>query len=358
MLYRLTVTGYEVTISPGAFEHVRDAAERAAPAHRYAIISDDNVGPLYGARIRAALPPGRSELLTIPAGEHMKTRELWADLTDRLLAIGLGRDSAIVALGGGVVGDLAGFVAATYMRGVPFIQVPTTLLAMVDACVGGKTGVDTPVGKNLVGAFHRPAAVIIDPEVLATLPRPHLAAGFAEVIKHGVIADADYFDRVAAAAQSLLERTDPALLAQIIRRSVEIKAGIVERDEHERGERKILNFGHTIGHAIESASRYSMLHGEAVAIGMAVESSCGEILGITQSGTSARIGEVLGRFGLPAARPRTVDPEAIVRGTAPDKKARRGKVQYALPSRIGVMAGASYGWGTPISPDTVRAALA
>lgn len=356
-MHRLTVSGYEVAISPGALEHLRDTIERVAPAHRYAIITDENVGPLYGERIRAALPKGRSELLTIPAGEHLKTRELWAELTDRLLALGLGRDSAIVALGGGVVGDLAGFVAATYMRGVPLVQVPTTLLAMVDASVGGKTGVDTPAGKNLVGAFHRPVAVIIDPEVLATLAPRHLATGFAEVVKHGVIADADYFDRVAEAAPSLLERPDLAFLAQVIRRSVEIKAEVVQRDEFESGERKVLNFGHTIGHAIESASGYSMLHGEAVAIGMTVESMCGEILGITEGGTAARIAEVVGRFGLPAAKPRTLDSEAIVRGTAPDKKARRGEVQYALPSRIGVMAGASGGWGISVPPDTVRVAL-
>lgn len=356
-MHRLTVTGYEVTISPGALEHFRDAAERTAPAHRYAIITDDNVGPLYGERIMAALPSGRSELLTIPSGEHQKTRELWAELTDRLLALGIGRDSAIVALGGGVIGDLAGFVAATYMRGVPLIQVPTTLLAMVDASVGGKTGVDTPAGKNLVGAFHRPAVVVIDPDVLATLSRSHLAAGFAEVIKHGAIMDAAYFDRTAAAAPSLLEHTDLELLAQIIRRSVEIKAEVVQRDENERGERKVLNFGHTIGHAIESASGYSMLHGEAVAIGMTVESRCGEILGVTESGTAARIGEVLGRFGLPAARPRTLDSGAIVRATALDKKARQGVVQYALPSRIGTMAGAAQGWGVPVPADTVRRAL-
>ncbi len=354
---QLTVTGYEVTIAPGALESIRESAQRVVRAHRYAVITDGNVGPLYGARIRALLPSGRGELITLPAGEQLKTRERWAQLTDQLLALGFGRDSALIALGGGVVGDLAGFVAATYLRGIPYIQIPTTLLAMVDASVGGKTGVDTPAGKNLVGAFHRPAAVIIDPDVLATLPRSQLAAGFAEVIKHGVISDADYFDRTAADAAAMLERSDPAMLARMILRSVEIKAGVVQRDEREVGERMVLNFGHTIGHAIEASSRYSLLHGEAVAIGMAVETRCGEILAVTETGTAERIGEALRRFELPAAKPADLDADSIVALTAMDKKARRGEVLYALPTRIGAMATSADGWGVPIPEQTVRAAL-
>src|SRR5678810_1274248 len=172
---------------------------------RYAVLTDDNVGPLYAARVRDAIgAPDRTTVLTVPAGEAHKTRDTWARLTDELLAAGFGRDSLIVALGGGVVGDVAGFVAATYMRGIPYIQVPTTLLAMVDASIGGKTGVDTPAGKNLVGAFHPPAAVLVDPQLLATLPLREMRAGFAEIVKHGVIADGVYLREVASGAPELL----------------------------------------------------------------------------------------------------------------------------------------------------------
>jgi len=255
---------YEVTVAPGALDRIGEIAG-TSNAHRYAVLTDDNVGPLYAARVRDAIgAPDRTTVLTVPAGEAHKTRDTWARLTDELLAAGFGRDSLIVALGGGVVGDVAGFVAATYMRGIPYIQVPTTLLAMVDASIGGKTGVDTPAGKNLVGAFHQPLAVVVDPNVLATLPRAHLRAGFAEVIKHGAIADEAYLERAVAAASDLgaLEPGSGAMI-DLVSRSIEIKADVVRRDEREGGVRKILNFGHTIGHAVELLSDYSMLHGDA-----------------------------------------------------------------------------------------------
>ncbi|HKG95018.1 MAG TPA: 3-dehydroquinate synthase family protein, partial [Gemmatimonadaceae bacterium] len=258
----IDVGSYTVIIEPGSLDSIGEVARRTAPAHRYVVITDDRVGPIYAARVRAAMGAGRVDVLSVPAGEAHKTRESWARLTDEMLAAGAGRDTTVIALGGGVVGDLAGFVAATFMRGVPVIQLPTTLLAMIDSSIGGKTGVDTPAGKNLVGAFHRPAAVIADPLTLTTLPPSQLRAGLAEAIKHGAIVDAEYFERLRADADALVDpaRAGGGRMRDVIARSVEIKAEVVRRDEREGGLRKILNFGHTIGHAVESLSGYALLH--------------------------------------------------------------------------------------------------
>ncbi|HKN64739.1 MAG TPA: 3-dehydroquinate synthase [Gemmatimonadaceae bacterium] len=350
---------YRILIARGALAEVGRVASATTRAHRYAVIADANVAPLYAARVRSALGEGRTRLYTIPAGEEQKTRANWSTLTDALLGDDFGRDSAIIALGGGVIGDLAGFIAATYMRGIPFIQVPTTLLAMIDASIGGKTGVDTPAGKNLVGAFHDPAAVIADPDVLRTLPTEHLRAGLAEAIKHGVIADASHFDEVVGAAPEILSgsRAAAAALERIVVRSVAIKSDVVKRDKREGGVRKTLNFGHTIGHAIEFRSAYRMLHGEAVAVGMVVESRVAEQLGVAERGTSDRVRAAVETTGLPAARPAEQSPAEILAATRHDKKARAGVVEYALPARIGEMAGADSGWGVPVSDEVVLGAL-
>jgi 3-dehydroquinate synthase len=350
---------YRVLIARGALTELGRIASATTRAHRYALIADANVGPLYAARARSSLGEGRTKVYAIAAGEEHKTRETWGSITDAMLADGIGRDAAVVALGGGVVGDLAGFVAATYMRGIPFIQVPTTLLAMIDASIGGKTGVDTQAGKNLVGAFHQPAAVIADPDVLRTLPAPHLRAGLAEALKHGVIADAAYFDEVAESAQDIVSGTrgGAAALERVVVRSVSIKADVVRRDEREGGVRKTLNFGHTLGHAIELRSGYRMLHGEAVAVGMVLESLVAERLGIADAGTSARVRAAIERSGLPAVRPADQTPDQILAATRGDKKARSGIVEYALPARIGTMAGEDRGWGVPVSDEVVLEVL-
>ena len=269
---------YPIVVKSGALDDLGDVVRAAGDRHRVAIITDRNVGRRYAKRATKLIPG--AEVFTIAAGEQHKNRMTWATLTDKLLAAGFGRDTTIVALGGGVVGDIAGFVAATYMRGVPVVQVPTTLLAMVDASVGGKTGVDTAAGKNLVGAFHQPSAVVIDPVVLKTLPTDHISAGFAEIIKHGVVADAAYFEQARgfASRHSMNGRDGLVDLTDLIRRSVAIKASIVSRDERESGLRKVLNFGHTVGHAIEAAKKFTMLHGEAVAMGMVAEARLAEQL--------------------------------------------------------------------------------
>ncbi len=352
---------YRVSVAPGLIDRVGPVARERAPAHRFAIITDDQVGPRYAARVAssfgAASPP---QVITVPAGEAHKTREIWGRVTDALLADGFGRDSTIIALGGGVVGDLAGFVAATFMRGIPYVQVPTTLLAMVDASIGGKTGVDTAAGKNLVGAFHQPAAVLADPQTLETLPVPHLRAGFAEVIKHGVIADEEYFARVVDDLPHALERRTNDWLERVtslVLRSIEIKAAVVTRDEREAGVRKTLNFGHTLGHAIEVCSNYSMLHGEAIAAGMVLEAALAERGGIAEQGTRDRIREAVIAAGLPVARPANQRPAELLAATRGDKKSRGGVVEYALPRRIGKMAGDDRGWASPVSDELVLQVL-
>ena len=289
------------------------------------------------------------DLYSFPAGEPYKTRETWALVSDAMLEAGCGRDTALLAFGGGVPGDLGGFVAATYMRGLPFVQVPTSLLAMIDASVGGKTGVDTPAGKNLVGAFHQPHCVVIDPELLQTLPEAHLRAGMAEAVKHGAIADAEYLRWIDENAEALLAG-EPQALARLIVRSVEIKAEIVARDEKESGPRKLLNFGHTIAHAVEAVSGYAMLHGEAVAVGMVEEARIGERSGVTASGTAARLRNLLTKIGLPTSLPIDFAADQVIDWTRTDKKARNGRVEYALIQEIGTPLAAREGrWGHPVA---------
>ena len=351
---------YRVTIAAGALDRAADVVRDVASAHRYAIITDSNVGPIYSARLRSSLGESCTEVLTIPAGETHKTRDSWARLTDELLTAGFGRDSTIVALGGGVVGDLAGFVAATFMRGVPFVQLPTTLLAMIDASVGGKTGVDTVAGKNLVGAFHQPSAVIVDTSVLETLPREHLRAGIAEAIKHGVIASEAYFDSVVALAERL-DTVDVAgdAMLDLVAGSIEIKADVVRRDEREAGVRKTLNFGHTLGHAVELCSGYRR----------AARRGGGDRNGL-RSGAWRNDSESPRRKrrrgfdrrssapGLSDTLPASIAADEVVIATRGDKKARAGQAEYALPAAVGEMNQAQGRWSVPVNEAIVLEVLA
>jgi 3-dehydroquinate synthase len=364
------VVGYRATVAAGAIDDVGPVCTTVARAHTYAVITDEHVAPHWLRRVLESLeraaPDSVAVTHAIVAGEAQKTRETWMLLTDWMLSAGCGRDTTVVALGGGVVGDLAGFVAATYMRGVPVVQVPTSLLAMVDAAIGGKTGVDTVAGKNLVGAFHHPAAVLIDPCTLNTLAPAHVRAGMAEVLKHGAIADAAYFDdaaELAARAHRALQAADPfpwdtAEVSTLIARSVDIKADVVRRDEREAGHRQILNAGHTVAHAIELVTEYRGLHGEAVAVGLVAEARIAERAGIARSGTAARLASALGAGGLPTALPFGIGAEALVAAMRTDKKARGGRVAFALLSEVGKAAGSDgAGWTTFIDGDVVRAVL-
>jgi 3-dehydroquinate synthase len=330
------------------------------PAHTYAVISDSRVAELYGPRVIAGLRDAgrRAELFTFPCGEWNKTRATWAELTDALIAARVGRDGAVVALGGGVTGDLAGFVAATYLRGVPFAQVPTSLIAMLDAAIGGKTGVDVPAGKNLVGAFHLPRFVLTDVETLATLPKNHIAAGMAEAIKHAIIADAAYLAEILADAAAIRERDVPAL-ERVVARSVAIKEEIVAADPRESGRRQVLNFGHSIGHAIEARSGYALTHGEAVAIGMVAESVLAEALGVAEPGLAAAVRGALRPFGLPSTLPGDLAAADLLETLQADKKVRANTVRFSLPARVGAMPQRPDGaWTVEADTDAILQALA
>ena len=292
---------YRIAIGAGLLDDGGALAAHVRGRH-VLIVSDSHVAPLYAqqlaATLQAALPAAAVMVTCLPAGESAKTLESFSELTRELADFGATRDACVFALGGGVVGDLAGFAAACWMRGIDVVQLPTTLLAMVDSSVGGKTAVDLPQGKNLVGAFHPPRAVFADTATLKTLPGRELRAGFAEVVKYGAIVDAAFLDWLDAHAPALLARDDAAL-AEAIARSCVHKAAIVERDPFEHGERALLNFGHTFAHAIESEQGYGGLnHGEAVAVGMVLAARLSATLGIATSDDAGRLGALLARMRL------------------------------------------------------------
>ena len=348
---------YPVRLGRGVRAEVAELLRELAPAHRYAVISDATVAELHGRELTDALVEAGldARLFTFPAGEENKTREEWTRLTDALLDAGVGRDGGLVAVGGGVTGDLAGFVAATYMRGIPVIQVPTSLVAMIDASVGGKTGVDVAAGKNLVGAFHPPRLVLADPEVVSTLPRGERSQGLAEAVKHGAIRDREYLEALERDADALLD-ADPDALLEAVHRSVEIKADVVSRDEREGGLRKVLNFGHTVGHALEAAAGYGLPHGSAIAAGMVLEVRIGEMLEVTEPGTAAELTRILERFELPTSPPAGLDPDAVFGYTRADKKGRAGRPRYVLLRRPGEVARGE-GWSHPVPDDLLRELL-
>jgi len=311
----------------------RCVSKYVAPA-TCAIISDSNVTPLFGNRVKKNLTAAgfRPALIIIPAGEKSKTFAQTGTICDRMIAAGLDRQSFVIGLGGGMIGDISGFVAAIYHRGIPHIQIPTTLLAMVDSSIGGKTGVDTRAGKNLIGAFHQPSLVIDDLDVLKTMPRREFNQGFAEIIKHAVIADAKMFQTLQswkAGAATALQR--------LVKRNIEIKSKIVAKDERDlTGERALLNFGHTVGHAIERAGNYrKFLHGEAVSLG--IVAACA--ISVKRAGLSAdqraAIVDLLERFGLPTRLPPTFPRKKILDTVNFDKKFAGGNVRFVVTPRIG-----------------------
>lgn len=352
-------SGYDILIGRGALDSLPRVLQTAAPAAYYAVIIDANVAALYGDRVLGAVRTtgARAEAFPFPAGEASKSVGEWHRLSDLLLGAGAGRDTCVIAVGGGVACDLAGFVAATCMRGIACIHVPTSLLAMIDAALGGKTGIDTTYGKNLIGAFHPPRAVIADPDVLQTLPDADLREGLAEALKHGAIADADYLAGIVQDMDSVLARGDA--LDRLIIRSVAIKAAVVTADPFEKGIRATLNFGHTIAHGLERLSGYRMKHGHAVAVGMIAEAAIGEAAGVTAPGTTDAMRAAIVRAGLPASLPAGTDAAALVAATASDKKARDARVRYALLARTGAAAQDAAGhWTFEVPPATVTRVLA
>jgi len=344
---------YDVHIEAGLLSALPALLEGALPARRRVVISDEIVAREFEAAIQNAAPVH----LTIPAGELSKTRETWARLSDELLTRGLGRDTGLVAFGGGVTGDLAGFVAATYMRGIPYAQVPTTLLAMVDASVGGKVGVDTRFGKNLIGAFYPPAVVVADPETLLTLPDREFRAGLAETVKHGLIGDAAYFDWIESQV-ALIRARDLATLTRLIQRSVEIKALVVSQDEREAGRRETLNAGHTIAHALEQVTHYTMPHGEAVALGLVAECRLAARMGVAPGTLADRVAGLLHALGLPVELPRGLASQALIAAMQLDKKNRGDEVRMALPALLGTMHREGAAWSQPVPRRVIQEELA
>jgi 3-dehydroquinate synthase len=343
---------YEILIGSGLLDDPASwqSLPRAAQA---LVVSNTTVAPLYAARLQAAIAPlfGRVGVLALPDGEAHKDAATLNLIYDRLLGDAADRKTVLFALGGGVVGDITGFAAACYMRGVPFVQVPTTLLAQVDSSVGGKTAINHPLGKNMIGAFYQPRRVVCDLDTLATLPDRELSAGLAEVIKYGPIADPGFLDWVESNIDALLAR-DGAALSHAVRRSCEIKAWVVGQDEREGGLRAILNFGHTFGHAIEAGLGYgAWLHGEAVGCGMVLASELSARLGLVPAGFVERMARLVTRAGLPVAPPafeatRWFDLMRV------DKKAEGGAIRFVViesPGRAALR---------PVPDDLVRQALA
>src|SRR5437879_4661171 len=315
----------------GLLDQIGECVRKYFARKTCAIISDTNIAPLFGERVINSLTGAgfQPTLITIPAGEQSKTLEQAGAICDQMIAAGLDRQSFVIGLGGGMVGDISGFVAAIFLRGIPHVQIPTTLLAMVDSSIGGKTGVNTSAGKNLIGAVHHPSLVIDDLDVLKTLPRREFNPGFAEIIKHAIIADAEMFDA--------LEDVDLGNLAPLIRRNIEIKFKIVAKDELDRtGERALLNFGHTIGHAIERAGDYrEFLHGEAVSLGIVGACTIStKKAGLPRDQRDAIV-HLLSAFELPTQLPPDFPREKIFNALKFDKKFEAGKIRFVVAPKIG-----------------------
>ena len=321
--------GYPIVIGRGLLGGGYDLSRHVAGPDCL-VVTNDTVAPLYLEALEASLPGRGIGRISLPDGEAFKTLATMSSILDALVDAGASRDTTVIALGGGVVGDIAGFAAASYMRGVDFVQVPTTLLAQVDSSVGGKTGVNHEQGKNLIGAFHQPGFVCIDTDTLSTLPDRELRAGLAEVIKYGAIADIEFFEWLEDNIDALTGR-DPGALAHAIRRSCELKAEVVAADEREQGRRAILNFGHTFGHAIERCQGYGeWLHGEAVAAGMVMAAMLSDI----DAADVARIRDLVARAGLPVAPP-AIGATELRQAMALDKKVQRKHLRFVLLPRLG-----------------------
>lgn len=332
---RLADRSYTIHIGAGLLADSGVIAREAGLDGDAVVIADRRIADRYGAQVLGSLRVAgvSAALLQVPSGERSKSLSRAKKLFEAMIELGLDRRAWVAAVGGGVVGDLAGFVAATFMRGIAYVQIPTSLLAQVDSSVGGKTAVNLKAGKNLVGAFHQPRAVISDTHVLRTLPRREVSAGLAEVIKHGLIADPRLLTFVKEHAKDVMSR-DPALLAHLIQRSCEIKAEVVQQDEGERGLRRVLNCGHTVGHGIETVGRPRRLrHGEAVALGMLAEMRIAQRLGLSAESDRTELAEVLRAVHLPVALP-GLEADAVMAAMEVDKKATGGRWTMALPEGL------------------------
>jgi 3-dehydroquinate synthase len=328
--------GYDIIIQAGLLDQAGECLRPLAKSANAVVVTNAVVNRLYGSRLMRSLQAAgfRTSVICLPDGERTKSLRWVSAILDELVRRRYERTTVLLALGGGVVGDLAGFAAAVYLRGIPFVQVPTTLVAQVDSSIGGKTGVNHPLGKNLIGSFYQPQLVLSDPDVLHTLPAREYRAGLAEVIKYGVIADARLFKFLETGMQGILN-FDPAAVHHIIQSSSASKATVVSQDEREGDRRRILNFGHTLGHALETVTKYRRYrHGEAVAIGMVVAARLAVQLGLADTRVAARIRDLVHKAGLPDQLP-PYPATALLRAMRQDKKVRDQRIHFVLPDRIG-----------------------
>ena len=350
----LGTRSYSIVVEPGALATVGERLRALGVGRRAALVTDAGILRLHGAAVAASLKDAgyTVTVIEVPEGETAKTLAVAEHCWDRLLAAGIDRSSTVLGLGGGAVGDLAGFVAATYMRGVNFVTLPTTVLAQVDASIGGKTAIDHPKAKNLIGAFHQPRLVVVDPAVARTLPERDFRSGLAEIVKHGIVLERAYFDEVERDAARLLAR-ELDVLDRVIGGSCRLKASVIERDPEEKSElRFALNYGHTIGHALEAVTGFERwTHGEAVSLGIVAEAHLARRLGLADEGTVARQERLLGAVGLPV-RAERLDVDAVLTAITHDKKARDGRVPFVLAPSLG-----AFRVVYDVPPAEVRAAV-
>ena len=350
---------YDIIIEHGRSKTLAKEIIKGGFGRKYCIITDSNVEKIIGKKLLAQFAKEKTsaKMISFPAGEKSKNLGTVSGILEKMLLLGFDRKDCVVALGGGVTGDIAGFAASIYMRGINFVQVPTTLLAMADSSIGGKTGVDSKLAKNSIGAFKQPKRVFICSEFLQTLPKKELVNGMSEVVKHAIILDKGLFSFIENNRKKILS-LDKKTMAFLAKKNCEIKGGVVEKDEKEENLRKILNYGHTIGHALESLGNYSKLkHGEAVSIGMIAEAEISKALGLMNEVEVERIKKLLKAFGLPTKLP-NYDFKTIIQKTSSDKKAVSGQVFYSLPKRIGKMHSINGRFAIPVEDSIVIKALA
>jgi len=336
-LDKKTVSSHEIRMGHNIVDRVILLIAKNHKASRYVMVTDSNVNRLYGPAMLSAMTQAgmNTSIMEIPVGESSKNISTVMDITGKLLAAGADRGTLLIALGGGVVGDLTGFIASVYMRSVPYVQIPTTLIAQVDSAIGGKTAVDLPQGKNLLGTFYQPRAVFADLNFLSTLPDKEFNNGLAEVIKYGIIEDDKMF-KLLEENMAAVKSKDPAYLLKIIETCCRIKKSIVEIDEREQGLRRILNFGHTLGHALEAVSEYALSHGEGVALGMIAAAKLSAKMHYLPEGESARIEHVIVQAGLPSKIPFSFASDVVIARLKMDKKKKDDVIHFVLIKKIGM----------------------
>jgi 3-dehydroquinate synthase len=349
---------YDLIFGKNMFEFIGQDLKEMKLGSKYAIITDSNIIGLYANRLKKELEASgiKSDIFCFRAGEKRKNLGTCEQIIEKMSNMKYGRDSAIIALGGGVVGDISGFIAAIFNRGVPYIQIPTTILAQADSSIGGKTGVDTRHGKNLVGAFKQPSRVYLDVSTLETLPEREVKSGLAETIKHSVIQDSEFFNYLDDNMDKLLEKNTSSLL-YIAKNNCKIKGKVVEQDPHEKGFRRILNYGHTVGHAVEKISNYKLSHGESIAIGMMAAGRIAVKLGYFKEYSLKSQEQLLIKAGLPTKIPDEISDEEIIEVTSIDKKAKEGVANYCLPLEIGKMHEFNHEYVTFVNNTVVKASL-